>query len=94
MFIHALQCTSDDHVAALRCIVCQWIDSLDIDDIRYRDIEHIPFSGRYFQMARANRHYALDSEMAAALRPETDYDRHELSQWLNDLLCRMHREVC
>lgn len=56
-------------------------------------ITKIPFSHKYFQMARADCDHQLDNEMATALTPETDLDRQELTSWLNDLLHEKHIRV-
>lgn len=90
---HALKCTNDEDVTNFRRIVHQWIDGFNLHNVKYDDVRHIPFSSRYFHMAWAFHCYALNSEMAAALHPDTDDDRHELALWLDDLLHHMHREV-
>ena len=46
-------------------------------------------------MARAAHYWQVepDSTLLAALCPETDFDRQELAEWLNDLLHQIHRQV-
>lgn len=54
----------------------------------------VPFGRRYYAMALADRiAEAPTSELAAALRPESDFDRNELALWLPDVFHRIHAIV-
>lgn len=57
------------------------------------DIRSIRFGRRYLQMARAGQFVALDEEMAAALCPESDFDRRESALWLGDLVHKISKQV-
>lgn len=92
ILMRILQCSGDD-IEHFQHIIRHWIDSCKLVDNDYDNIRRVPFSNRYFQMARASRDYALDDEMTAALCPVTDFDRRESASWLKDLLQRMHKEV-
>lgn len=56
-------------------------------------IKNIRFSRRYFQMARAQNLIEPSDKMMAALCPECDFDRREITCWLSGLLHLIHKEV-
>lgn len=53
----------------------------------------LPYSRRYFVMARADYRQIPNSEISDALRPHSDAERQELALWLSCLLDQIHREV-
>ncbi|KAF5324380.1 hypothetical protein D9619_011161 [Psilocybe cf. subviscida] len=88
-------CTCDDDINNLKRIMRKWINSYSVKGVVLANIEHLPFTHRHFYMARGDHDFRMppDSEMLAALHPETDYDRHELGPWLSNLLHLIHRKV-
>ncbi|KAF5324203.1 hypothetical protein D9619_011155 [Psilocybe cf. subviscida] len=88
-------CACDDDINNLKRITRQFFNSYSAESVTPADIEHLPFTHRYYHMGRAKRNRAVppDSETLAGLRPETDADRHELGLWLNNLLRLMHGEA-
>ncbi|KAF5324340.1 hypothetical protein D9619_011193 [Psilocybe cf. subviscida] len=91
--IHNL-CICDDDINNFRRVMSQWFHNPGFGDRNFDSIKHLPYSRRYFQMARAEFWKETpDVEMVAALRPKTDLDRRESALWINDLLHRIHREI-
>ena len=89
------QCINDDDIATFRHLCRDWIKQKIVffSDNTWR-IQHIPFGHRYFQMASAEYFMsAPDDNTTTALRPESDFDRHELALWLKDLIRNIHRNV-
>lgn len=87
------QCTCDNDIVTFRHIFRNWINHCGSEIIEY-GLYKIPFGKRYFQMNHVCRDWTvgLDKMAAQAMRPETDFDRHESALWLNDLLHHLQRE--
>ncbi|KAF5319737.1 hypothetical protein D9619_008598 [Psilocybe cf. subviscida] len=87
-------CTCDEHVINFRSIIRQWISGFDLEHLRREDVNFdVPFSRRYLQMACTDGYCAPDGEAAAALCPETGFDRQESAVRLRGLLHRLYREI-
>lgn len=94
-----LQCTCDDDVTNYKRILRQWIYSYNLEHLPSHrgtdDSEWPPCSHRYLAMADVERDITTEpsGNIGIVLRPETDFDAHETTLWLNDLLHRIYREV-
>ncbi|KAF5324142.1 hypothetical protein D9619_011137 [Psilocybe cf. subviscida] len=91
-------CVPGKDTINFRCILRQWLTANRRDFVDFYilidDIKRIPFGWRYFHMAQGDSLQLLpDGENAAALCPETDFDRQESASWLESLLHRVHNYI-
>lgn len=88
------QCLSNDDIAKFRYLCRRWVNTL-VFHFEPGLYQRVPWARRYYQMTLAEHlMHAPDSIMAAALRPESDFDRRESALWLKDLMHRIHLDVC